>query len=335
MTNTTPLAVTTAQQNQVTQVTQQLLLDYLTATTPGLNQSQVQQFLAVSMAFNLNPWKKEVYSIPYTYNGKTTMSIVTGYEVYLKRADLNPNYDGYQIEWNGTFVRSKIQKSGKNGIYSVDALLPKDDDVSCICTVYRKDRKMPVRCEVFYSEYFQGNSMWYGKPRVMLEKVAIARAMRLAFPTEFGGMPYESAELPKEMGLDPSKEVIVDEAIKQVNESQPKQQPQEEVITPEVVTAQHPKQKKPAKEAFCDKMAELQAKHAEAFAKKLELMKIEDYTQLAPSEYRPVYNAVRDHVTEVLEFEATEVLEFEASQAQQDINDVELFNELNEEMNHV
>jgi phage recombination protein Bet len=312
MTNTTPLAVTTAQQNQVTQ---QLLLDYLTATTPGLNQSQVQQFLAVSMAFNLNPWKKEVYPIPYTSNGKTTMSIVTGYEVYLKRADLNPNYDGYQIEWNGTFVRSKVTKNGKNGSYSTDVLLPKDDDVSCICTVYRKDRKMPVRCEVFYSEYTQGNSIWHTKPRVMLEKVAIARAMRLAFPTEFGGMPYESAELPKEMGLDPSKEVIVDEAIKQ----KAKQPQEEEVITPEVVTTPPPKQKKSAKEAFCDRMAELQAKHPEAFEKKLELMKIEDYTQLAPSEYRPVYNAVRDHVTEVLEFEA--------SQAQQDINDVELFND--------
>ncbi|MEE0937709.1 MAG: phage recombination protein Bet [Bacteroidales bacterium] len=314
MTNTTPLAVTTAQQNLVTQ---QLLLDYLTATTPGLNQSQVQQFLAVSMAFNLNPWKKEVYPIPYTSNGKTTMSIVTGYEVYLKRADLNPNYDGYQIEWNGTFVRSKVQKSGKNGNYSVDALLPKDDDVSCICTVYRKDRKMPVRCEVFYSEYTQGNSMWYTKPRVMLEKVAIARAMRLAFPTEFGGMPYESAELPKEMGLDPSKEVIVDEAINQTKESQQKQQPQEEVITPEVVTASPQKPKKSAKEAFCDKMAELQAKHAEAFAKKLELMKIEDYTLLPSTEFRPVYNAVRQHIDDVLEYEA--------SQAQEDINDVQLF----------
>jgi phage recombination protein Bet len=314
MTTAQPLAVTTAQQNQVTQ---QLLLDYLTATTPGLNQSQVQQFLAVSMAFNLNPWKKEVYPIPYTSNGKTTMSIVTGYEVYLKRADLNPNYDGYQIEWNGTFVRSKVQKSGKNGNYSVDALLPKDDDVSCICTVYRKDRKMPVRCEVFYSEYSQGNSMWYTKPRVMLEKVAIARAMRLAFPTEFGGMPYESAELPKEMGLDPSKEVIVDEAINQSKESQPKQQPQEEVITPEVVTSPPPKQKKSAKEAFCDKMAELQAKHPEAFAKKLELMKIEDYSLLPSTEYRPVYNAVRQHIDDVLEYEA--------SQAQEDINDVQLF----------
>ncbi|MCR5694836.1 MAG: hypothetical protein K6G89_07715 [Clostridia bacterium] len=35
------------------------------------------------------------------------MSIVTGYEVYLKRAEMNPNYDGYETEWRGEFVRGK------------------------------------------------------------------------------------------------------------------------------------------------------------------------------------------------------------------------------------
>lgn len=315
MSQKTQLVVTTAQQNQVTQ---QLLLDYLTATTPGLNQSQVQQFLAVSMAFNLNPWKKEVYPIPYTSNGKTTMSIVTGYEVYLKRADLNPNYDGYQIEWNGTFIRSKIQKSGKNGSYSVDALLPKDDDVSCICTVYRKDRKMPVRCEVFYSEYTQGNSMWYAKPRVMLEKVAIARAMRLAFPTEFGGMPYESAELPKEMGLDPLKEIVVNEAINRPKESQQ----QEEVITPEVGITDPSKSKKTAKESFMERMEELKCRNAVAFSKKLELMHIDDYTALPSAEYRKVYMDVKKHVEEVIEYEASLSKDDDG-----DVNDVELFND--------
>lgn len=319
MSQKTQLVATTEEQNQVTR---QLLLDYLTATTPGLNQSQVQQFLAVCMAFNLNPWKKEVYPIPYTSNGKTTMSIVTGYEVYLKRADLNPNYDGYQIEWNGTFVRSKVTKNGRNGSYSTDVLIPKDDDVSCICTVYRKDRKMPVRCEVFYSEYTQNNSQWNTMPRVMLEKVAISRAMRFAFPTEFGGMPYESAELPKEMGLDPSKEVIVDEAINQPKESQQKQQPQEEVITPEVDITAPSKSKKTAKESFMERMEELKGKNAVAFSKKLELMHIDDYTALPSSEYRKVYMDVKKHVEEVIEYEASLSKEDDG-----DVNDVELFND--------
>lgn len=48
-----------ATQSNPQQVNDALLLDYLTATTPGLNDHQVKQFLAVSMAFGLNPWKKE------------------------------------------------------------------------------------------------------------------------------------------------------------------------------------------------------------------------------------------------------------------------------------
>ena len=109
----------------------------------------------------------------------------------------------------------------------MDALVPKDGDVSCICRVFRKDRKVPVKCEVFFSEYDQGNSMWQSKPRVMLEKVAIARAFRLAFPVEFGGMPYESAELSPEQGLDPEKEIKIEEAVERAEAPKPEQQPQE------------------------------------------------------------------------------------------------------------
>ena len=57
-----------ATQSNPQQVNDALLLDYLTATTPGLNDHQVKQFLAVSMAFGLNPWKKEVYAV--TYNNR-------------------------------------------------------------------------------------------------------------------------------------------------------------------------------------------------------------------------------------------------------------------------
>jgi hypothetical protein len=61
----------------------------------------------------------------------------------------------------------------------------------------------------------------------MLEKVAIARAFRLAFPVEFGGMPYESAELSPEQGLDPEKEIKIEEAVERAEAPKPEQQPQE------------------------------------------------------------------------------------------------------------
>ena len=180
-------------------VTQDLLLDYLKTMNKGLTEQQTKQFLAVAGTFGLNPWKREVYAVTFkNKDGSTEMSIVTGYETYIKRAELNPNYDGYEITWKGGFKPGKIVKHGKSGDWEVSAIVP-DGEVSCTCTVYRKDRNHPISEEVFFDEYNQGNAMWQSKPRTMLKKVAIVSAFRKAFPIDFGGMPYTSDELPENM----------------------------------------------------------------------------------------------------------------------------------------
>lgn len=192
--NTTALA-TVSEDNKVTQ---ELLLDYLKTMNKGLTEQQTKQFLAVASAFGLNPWKREIYAVTFKGKNGTEMSVVTGYETYIKRAEANPNYDGYDIEFKGGFERKTFQKQGDYGQYSVTEVVPKGD-VSCVCTVYRKDRSHPVREEVFFDEYDQKNSMWKSKPRTMLKKVAIVSAFRKAFPFDLGGMPYTSDELPDNM----------------------------------------------------------------------------------------------------------------------------------------
>lgn len=172
--NTTANAVATVtEQNQVTQ---QLLMDYLKQTNSNLLPNEQAQFLAISKTFNLNPWKREVYAVAYGSGDKRKLSIIVGYEVYLRRAEEFPQYDGYETEFAG---------EGAN--------------MCCTCKVYRKDRNHPTGATVFLREYTQGNQMWNTKPRVMLEKVAIATAMRRAFPSVFNGMPYIADELPDNM----------------------------------------------------------------------------------------------------------------------------------------
>lgn len=156
-------------------VTEKLLSDYLATLTGHLTDQQRAQFVAVAMEFGLNPFKREIYAVPYG-NG---LSIITGYEVYLKRAEACPDFDGYDVKFSG----------------SPD----KPADFSCTCTVYRKNLSHPVTDEVFFSESSQNNSMWKNKPRLMLKKVAIANAFRKAFPNDFGGLPYIADELPDKM----------------------------------------------------------------------------------------------------------------------------------------
>lgn len=165
---------TTSEQSQITL---KLLSDYFATLTDKLTDVQRNQFAAVAQAFGLNPFKREIYATTYrNKDGQTVMSIVTGYEVYLKRAEMNPNYNGFETNFQVV-----------NG------------EMGCTCKVYRKDRTMPVTSTVWMSEYSTGRSLWASKPRMMLEKVAIATAFRRAFPCDFGGMPYTTDELPEHM----------------------------------------------------------------------------------------------------------------------------------------
>lgn len=155
------------------EITQQLLMDYLKQTNSNLLPNEQAQFVAIASAFGLNPWKREIYAVAYGQGEKRKLSIIVGYETYLRRADSFPQYDGYDIEFAN-----------------------EDKTISCTCRVYRKDRSRPTVAKVYLNEYHQGNTMWNTKPKVMLEKVAICTALRRAFPSEMRGFPYAEDEMP-------------------------------------------------------------------------------------------------------------------------------------------
>ncbi len=156
---------TVTEQNKVTK---ELCIQFLKSQHTDLTQGEFEMFAAVAIAFNLNPYLKEIY--PIKYSGK--MNLITGYQTYIKRAETFPQFDGYDTEFEG---------EGKN--------------LCCVCNVYRKDRSRPTTARVYFSEYTQNNTMWNTKPHVMLEKVAIGTAFRRAFPTDMGGMPYTTEEI--------------------------------------------------------------------------------------------------------------------------------------------
>lgn len=149
-------------------------------------------FLQVAKTFNLNPLKREIYLVKY---GEEKAQILTGYEVYLKRAQRSGQYGG---------MKSWTEGEGK--------------ELKAIVEVYRKDWTKPLIHEAYYSEYVQTkkdgtpNRFWATKPRTMIKKVAISQAFRLAFPDEFDGMPYTSDEVvDQEKVIDIADVVKVDE----------------------------------------------------------------------------------------------------------------------------
>ena len=150
----------------------------LISTDPNVTDKEIHLFMELCRYQCLNPFVREAYLIKY---GSYPASMVVGKEVFTKRAEINPDFDGYELHDN--------YKSGMDL-----------NDFEVTCNVYRKNLKMPISVTVSYSEYVgtdskgNVNRMWKGKPRTMLRKVALMQCLRETFPTALGGL-YEETEL--------------------------------------------------------------------------------------------------------------------------------------------
>ena len=167
----------------------------------GLTDNEIGQFIEVAGAFNLNPFKREVYCIPYGTGDKRRLSIITGYETYLKRAERLGLLEGWRT-WTEGEVETAYQKKTfykRDGTsYQKDIKVARGN-LRAIIEIHKKGWKVPFLHEVDLSEYYQDNEMWGKMPKTMLKKVVTAQGFRLAFPDEMGGMPYSSEELPEDM----------------------------------------------------------------------------------------------------------------------------------------
>jgi phage recombination protein Bet len=187
-------------ENAVVSVNEKLLTDYLQAfgLATELSEKETMQFLQIAKAYSLNPFKREIYCIAYGQGEKRKLSIITGYEVYLKRAERPGALRGWKAWTEGTVQRKSIVKEipTKNGGTWKKTITIATGDLRAIVEIHREGWKEPFRHEVFLDEYAQENEMWGSKPRTMLKKVAVAQGFRMCFPDELGGMPYTSDEMP-------------------------------------------------------------------------------------------------------------------------------------------
>lgn len=288
---------------------------YLDQKAPGLTAAQREEFKRSARTFGLDPWKREIYAVTRKERRDDgddlarALTIVIGYEVFLKMADEFPQYDGYELEWRGSFAQVTERKACKSkfgpGSYTkeVTRLVPRaeDGDVECVCHVFRTDRRHAVTTSVCWSEFAQDNSMWNGKPRIMLEKVAIARGHRLAFPNEFGGVPYISEELPDYM----VREDAGNAAAGAAKAEKPTTAPQQPPAAASPATSPDPEPPKQAakspesrKAKFMESMAEFERDDPETYAAALAALKVNDIATLAPADLPRVFRSVRQRMEE-------------------------------------
>ncbi|MDA8425350.1 MAG: recombinase RecT [Treponema sp.] len=94
-------------------IPKQTILDYLAAIglTSELTQAETLQFVSVCQAFGLNPFKREAHIAVYGEGVSRRVSIIVGYETYLKRADRTGKLDGWssRIEDSGDDMKAIVE----------------------------------------------------------------------------------------------------------------------------------------------------------------------------------------------------------------------------------
>ena len=196
--------------------------NYLVNGGGNVTDQEVMMYLTLCRYQHLNPFLKEVYLIKY---GNSPATIVTGKDLFMKRANRNPNYAGKKA---GIIVASK--ENGAVTEREGTVYIPETEElIGGWAKVYIKGHKEPEYASVSFNEYAGRksdgtlNSQWATKPATMIRKVALVQALREAFPEDFGGL-YS----PEEMGN--SAAVVLDDTAQpvEVPAETPKETPKAE-----------------------------------------------------------------------------------------------------------
>lgn len=158
-----------------------------TAFKGNATDAQMTALLVVANQYGLNPFTKELYAFPDKNNGIVP---VVGVDGWSRIINGNPLFDGMDF---------------------------KQDDESCTCIIYRKDRSHPVSTTEFMSECNRKQGPWLSHPKRMLRHKAMIQCARLAFG--FAGI-YDHDEAERIVSPDTSPVSVDLSAIESANTMQ-------------------------------------------------------------------------------------------------------------------
>lgn len=199
---------------------------------PQATDKEVGMFLELCRAQRLNPFVKDAYLVKY---GNAPASIITGKEVFVRRANNNPNYEG--IEHGIVFMRKaqggsvRVEKREGAAVYKAAG----ETLLGGWARVFVKGKR-PVYCELSLDEYSTGKSNWAKMPAVMIDKCAQVGALRLAFPDDFQGL-YAAEEMGNAGEKAQAMEAQEVEPVQQVQE-EPKQVQQAPAVKGDALQAE-------------------------------------------------------------------------------------------------
>lgn len=148
----------------------------------------IVQFMMLCQSQKLNPWTRDAYLIGYDSKNGPVFSLVVGIGALLKRAEASKDFDGIE---QGVIY---LAKGGTDPLYREgDFLMETETLLGGWCRVHRKDCSHPFYDALNLGVYDTNRSIWAKDKAGMIVKCAQASALRMAFPTQLGGL-YVSEE---------------------------------------------------------------------------------------------------------------------------------------------
>lgn len=186
---------------------------YLVSGGGNVTDEEVMMFISMCRFQHLNPFLREAYLIKYGERQAATM--VVGKDVFMKRARRHQEFTGLQA---GIIV---VDAETGQLEYRDGTFYQKDIEhlVGGWAKVFIKGYEVPFYASVPLDEYIgkkkdgEVNGQWSSKPATMIRKVALAQALKEAFPEEASGLyaPEEISEA-TEVTLNEAPIQAVDEA---------------------------------------------------------------------------------------------------------------------------
>lgn len=164
---------------------QQELIATLKATAfkGQVSDAQMTALMLVAQQYSLNPWTKEIYAFPDKNNGIVPVVGVDGWSRIINE---HPQFDGVDF---------------------------KQDEESCTCTIYRKDRGHPISVTEWMSECKRSAGPWLSHPKRMLRHKALIQCARLAFG--YAGI-YDQDEAERIIESDVTRLRVVDQSTGEI-----------------------------------------------------------------------------------------------------------------------
>jgi phage recombination protein Bet len=195
-------------------LSQSIVQKYLVSGGGAVTQNEVIMFMQLCKYQFLNPFLREAYLIKF---GNSPATIITGKEVFTKRASKNQNFVGFEA---GIVVYSNNEIIKREGTI----VLKTEELVGGWAKVYRSDYTVPMESTASMEEYARYNAKgelmknWKDMPATMIRKVALVQALREAFPDQFQGL-YSPEEMPVDNSKLDSKPINleIDEQQKNIN----------------------------------------------------------------------------------------------------------------------